>query len=494
MKTTKILAALLAAALTVSLSACSQPAEKTAAELRFGVTTEPDSLDPYAAVGGDTKGLLFNVYEGLVKPDSDGNMLPAIAESWEVLDGAKTYLFTLRKNVRFHNGTPVTIEDVLYSFERGNAAALPELSNISGITNEDGKLKITLTDADTEFLAGMTNAVIPKDSLLLSSYIPGTGPFRIDGYTPQQSLTLVKNADYWGAAAKLDKVTVLIEADTNAVLLSLQSGNLDGAAIATSAAQQLNLNDFNILERNSNAVQLVALNNAYAPFGDVRVRRAINYAVSRQEIIDKAFFGYGTPVGTPIIPGFKTYFNADLTGAYPYALDSAKRLLADAGYADGFPLEITVPSNYTVHVDTAQVLVSQLEKIGVSATIKQVDWPTWLSETYAGRDYQATVISVGGASLSPKAELSRYQSAAAGNFINFASPDFDAKYAAASSELDDGTRVTLYKEAQAILSDEAASVFVQDIAGLTALAKSFDGLTSYPVYGVNDFSTIYKVK
>jgi peptide/nickel transport system substrate-binding protein len=395
--------------------------------------------------------------------------------------------------VLFHNGATVTVDDVLYSFEKGAAAGLPALANVEKVENADGKIKITLIDADTEFLAGLTNAIIPKDYADQATAPIGTGPFQVESYSPQKSLVFVKHSEYWGTPANLDKVTILIEADTNAITLSLQSGNLDGSAIATSVAQQIDLNNFNILERNSNSVQLVALNNTYKPFQDVRVRQAINYAINRGEIIEKAFFGYGTQVGTPIIPGFKTYFNASLTDAYPYDTAKAIELLTEAGYADGFDLEITVPSNYIVHVDTAQVIVGQLDKIGVKATIKQVDWSTWLSDTYTGRDYQATIISVGGASLSPKSELGRYVSTAGGNFFNYSSATFDAKYAEASVELDDAKRVKLYNEAQQIISDEAASVFVQDIAGLTALVKGFDGLVSYPIYGVVDFAPIYKV-
>ncbi|WP_461257635.1 ABC transporter substrate-binding protein, partial [Treponema sp. R80B11-R83G3] len=129
------------------------------------------------------------------------------------------------------------------------------------------------------------------------------------------------------------------------------------------------------------------------PFDDVRVRRAINYAVDVQGIIDGAFFGLGEPSGSPVIPGLSIYYQKQLE--YPVDIEQARSLLVQAGYSEERRLafEITVPSNYTMHVDTAQVIVNQLSKVGIDVSIKLVDWATWLSEVYHNRKYQATIIS-----------------------------------------------------------------------------------------------------
>jgi peptide/nickel transport system substrate-binding protein len=513
MKPQTLLRALLVPTLIFALSACSaSPSNQTGGaggdadvrepesggELRWGLSTELDSLDPYVAVGGDTKGIvIFNLFEGLVKPDTSGNLNPAVAESYEILQDGKVYEFKLRNGVKFHNGNEVTPQDVRYSFARAleSKADLEGFDNVESVNvTDDGLITITLIEANTEFLTSLTNAIIPDGYTDQASKPIGTGPFAFESYTPQQELILVKHKDYWQPGLpQLDKVTIVYEADTNALLLSLQSGNVDGAGIAASDARVLDLNDFNVIERNSNAVQQLALNNDYGPLQDERVRQALNYAVDADEIIASAFDGYGTKVGSPIIPGLSKYYNAALANAYPTDVEKARQLLAEAGYPDGFDLEITVPSNYVVHVNTAQVIVNQLARAGINATIKQIDWPTWLSEVYDGRQYQATVISVGGASLSPKNELARYLSDAGHNFYNYTSPAFDTKYAAASTALDDAERVALYKEAQQIISDEAGNVYIQDITGLSALRKGFDGLESYPIYAVTDFSKIYQV-
>ncbi|MDR2106780.1 MAG: ABC transporter substrate-binding protein [Coriobacteriales bacterium] len=465
-------------------------------ELRWGISAEIDSLDPYLAVGGDTRGILWNVFEGLLKPDRTGDLKPALAKDVETQQDGKVYVLHLREDVKFHNGNKVTPADVRYSFDqalKGGAvyAGFEQVDTVD--VAEDGTITITLKEANTEFLVSLTNPIIPADYTEQASSPVGTGPFKFASYTPQQELVLEANPDYWqDGLPHLTKLTVVFAADDNATVTSLKSGNIDGAGIAASNAVDLDLGQYNIVERNSNAVQQLSLNNSYAPLADVRVRQALNYAVNADEIIEKAFFGYGTPVGTPVIPGLSKYYNSSLEKAYAADVEKATQLLAEAGYPNGFELEIAVPSNYQVHVDTAQVIVEQLKAVGINATIRQMDWPTWLEDVYTNRNYQATVVSVGGASLSPGAELARFRSDAEDNFYNFASPAFDALYDEAAATTDDAAKIKLYKEAQQIISDEAASVFIQDIAGLSALQKDFDGLVDYPLYGVTDFSLFKK--
>jgi peptide/nickel transport system substrate-binding protein len=261
-----------------------------------------------------------------------------------------------------------------------------------------------------------------------------------------------------------------------------------------SLVQQLNPRDFDILPNPSNAVQLLALNNAERPLDDVRVRRAISYAVDIPRIIDAAFYGRGEPSGSPLIPGLTRYYESSLKNPYPPNTGEARRLLAEAGYASGFPLEITVPSNYTMHVDTAQVIVNQLAGAGITATIKLVDWATWLSEVYRGRKYQATIISLDANNVSPRSFLSRYLSTSGSNFLNFRNEDFDRTYNTAQGELDETRRIRLYQDAQKIISANAASVYIQDILGFRVFPRGrYGGSRNYPLY-VEDFSTVYRIR
>jgi peptide/nickel transport system substrate-binding protein len=315
----------------------------------------------------------------------------------------------------------------------------------------------------------------------------------IESYTPQETLKLVKNPHYWQSGIpRLDRVTVVIVPWTEALLTGLRGGNIEMAGLASAEADLLDPAQFDIIPWPSNMVHLLALNNAFKPLDDIRVRQAINYAVDIPGIIETAFYGKGEPSGSPLIPGLKNVYEESLRDPYPVDIERAKGLLAEAGYPNGFDLEITVPSSYTIHVDTAQVITNQLARAGINATIRLVDWGTWLSKVYTDRNYQATVISLDANNVSPQSFLSRYLSDAQNNFINYNDADYDRVYKEALIESDEAKRISLYKEAQRIISQTAASVYIQDMVSFRVFPIGrFGGLQSYPLY-VFDFSSIYK--
>ena len=516
----KVVTAVLAVAVVLPLTACgsdndsSSSASSTSSalsssavssatpvdnELVFGMQTQPNHLDPYLSGSADTRSILFNIFEGLVKPDKDGNLIPAVADNYDISEDASSYTFHIREGITFHNGNKVTAEDVKYSLETasglsGGQVLVSQLTNIESVEVQDeSTVVVHLKTPDYEFLPYLTCAIVPKDYTEQDSHPIGTGPFEFESYTPQQSIVLTKNPNYWQEdVPKLDRVTFKLESDSNALLLDLQGGSVDGASIANNIASQIG-SGFQLIESNSNSVQLLALNNSQKPFDDVKVRQAIAYAVNPDEIIDAVNFGKAVRCGTPVIPGLKKYFDDSLTHAYDQDIEKAKQLLSEAGYPDGFSMTITVPSNYTVHVDTAQVIISELDKVGIHATIDQVDFANWLDTVYTNHQYESTIISVDGATLSPRSYLSRYLSDAHNNFINYKSEAFDATYEQAENEPDEEKRIALYKKAQQILSDDAASVYIQDIANLNVLRDDFSGFTPYPLY-VFDASTISRTK
>lgn len=504
----RIASGLLAAAVLLSLAACSggsgsssaagQASGKTSGDggtFVYGMQTQPDHLDPYFSTSADTRVILFNIFEGLVKPDKDGNLQPAVAESSTVSGDALTYTFRLRKGIRFQNGKNVTVQDVKYSLDTaaglsGGRALVSDLADVQSVEIADAStVRIHLKKPDYDFLPNLTTAIVPKGYAQQDTHPVGTGPYCFESYTPQQSLVLKKNPYYWRKdIPHVEKVTFKLESDSNALLTDLQGGSVDGASIANNVASQLG-SGFRVIPSNSNSVQLLALNNKRKPFDSAEVRQALSYAVDPDAIIRTVNFGKGVRCGTPVIPGLKKYFDASLTHAYSHNAAKAKELLAKAGYANGFSMTITVPSNYTVHVDTAQVMVNELKEAGITAQIKQVDFATWLSRVYQNRDYQSTVISVDGATLSPKSYLGRYVSNDPKNFVNYSSAAYDDLYRRAAAEKDGEKRVELYKQAQRQLSKDAASVYIEDISSLNAFRTGFSGYTAYPLY-VFDASAI----
>lgn len=238
-----------------------------------------------------------------------------------------------------------------------------------------------------------------------------------------------------------------------------------------------------------NLVQALYLNNAEKPFDDVRVRQALCYAVDRQQILDLAFDGYGSLIGSSMYPAFGKYFDDSLTNYYSHDPEKAKALLAEAGFPDGFSMTITVPSNYQPHMDTAQVIVEQLKAVGVNAEIIPVEWESWVEDVYTGRQFQSTVVGVDASTMTARALLERFTSTAGNNFINYNSPLYDSLFVKAISSGGDEAQTEFYKEMEADLTKNAANVYIQDLADLVAVRKGLTGLQFYPIY-VLDLSTI----
>ena len=468
-------------------------------EITVGIAQDlDDSLDPHQTVAAGTREVLFNIFEGLVKPNSDGEMIPAVAEKYTLSEDGTTYTFTLREGVKFHNGQTVTAEDVVYSINR--CAAVPEgqekplvaaFSAVKSVEALDEKtVAVTIAQRDLEFISYMTAAIIPADYENQDTAPVGTGPFRFVSRTPQQDFVMERFEDYWGAPAWLDKVTYKICENADALVMNLNGGSIDLCAHLTSAqASQLNQN-FQVLEGTMNLVQAIYLNNQAKPFDNQLVRQALCYAIDRQGIMDMVADGHGTAVGSSIYPAFTKYFLPELVDKYPHSVEKAKELLAQAGYPDGFDMTISVPNNYQPHMDTAEVVAEQLREAGINVTIQPVEWSTWLDTIYNGRQFQATVVGVDAANMTARAMLERFTSDYGKNFINYNTPAYDALFQKAINAQDEAEQTDLYKQMETMLADTAANVYIQDLCDLVAMRQDLGGLKFYPIY-VLDLSTVY---
>ena len=468
-------------------------------EITVGIAQDlDDSLDPHQTVAAGTREVLFNIFEGLVKPNSDGEMIPAVAEKYTLSEDGTTYTFTLREGVKFHNGQTVTAEDVVYSINR--CAAVPEgqekplvaaFSAVKSVEALDEKtVAVTIAQRDLEFISYMTAAIIPADYENQDTAPVGTGPFKFVSRTPQQDFVMERFEDYWGAPVWLDKVTYKICENADALVMNLNGGSIDLCAHLTSAqASQLNQN-FQVLEGTMNLVQDIYLNNQAKPFDNQLVRQALCYAIDRQGIMDMVADGHGTAVGSSIYPAFAKYFLPELVDKYPHDVAKAKELLAQAGYPDGFDMTISVPNNYQPHMDTAEVVAEQLREAGINVTIQPVEWSTWLDTIYNGRQFQATVVGVDAANMTARAMLERFTSDYGKNFINYNNPAYDALFQQAINAQDEATQTDLYKQMEAMLADTAANVYIQDLCDLVAMRQDLGGLKFYPIY-VLDLSTVY---
>ncbi len=475
-----------------------------------GIAQDLDTLDPHMAVNAGTSEVLFNLFEGLVKASPDGGVIPAVASGWDVSPDGLTYTFTLREGVTFHNGAPVTVEDVLYSLRRCNGGendGVPIVSSfildpatgeslIKSIEPGEGdQVVVTLAEPRLEFPYFLTAAhIIPADSgSTIGSNPIGTGPFSFVSFTPQESLTVKRYDGYWGDPASLDEVTFRIYTGASAVssmVMALQAGSLD-LVIHLPSTYADQVGDCAVLQSTMKLVQALYINNAVEPFDDVRVRQAMYYAIDVPEIIDMVCDGAGVPTGTSMYPAQQRYFLPELAETYTQDIEKAKQLLADAGYPDGFDMTITVPSNYAQHVDTGVIISEQLEAVGINAEVVSVQWETWVSDVYKGRNFETTVSGISASDMTAREMLVRYASDHSKNFINFSDAEYDEVTAKAQTTLDESEQMALYKRAEQILNEQAASLWLQDLCELVAISPELDpdSFTFYCTY-VLDMSSV----
>lgn len=468
--------------------------------VRVAMATEPDNLDPYLSAATDTGSMMDNVFDGLFEGGENSDLIPAVAESYKVSEDGLTYTFILKKGIKFHDGSDLTSEDVYYSYAKlsGLNGKKPLSSKFAAIekidTTDDYSVVVKLKAKDAAFLAANIVAIVPKDYEEHSAKPVGAGPFKFASYTPGQQLVLERNDSFYDKehAPILDRVEFKFMPDANASVLALKSGDIDMVpGISSQGALQLG-GGFQIVSGPQNMVQLMALNHSVEPLNNVKVRQAINYAIDKDTIIKTVAEGNGVKLGSNMSPAMKMYYEEGLDKRYEPNAEQAKKLLKEAGYENGFKLTITVPSNYKFHIDTAQVIAEQLKAVGIQATIKQIEWSSWLEDVYNYAKYEATIIGLTG-KLDPHEVLGRYESTYSKNFYKFSNDEYDSLINKARLEIDQSKRAELYKQAQTILTEQAVAVYIMDPNRSVAMKKNLNGFKMYPIQKY-DFAAMYYTK
>lgn len=458
--------------------------DKTVLKMALGV--DPDGLDPHRTAAAATFQITNNIYDTLIRVTPDGELKPALAESWEVSDDGLTITFKLREGVNFHNGRTVTAEDVKFSFERLKDDESPRSSvyaNIVDIRVVDEQTVEFVTEKldvalETLFVYPWT-AIVPEEAVdELRDKPIGSGPYKLVEWIPQQHIILKKNEDYYDPA-NIETVEFIMMPDATSQISALQSGQIDMILITGDQAGPIeNSDDLKVVEVQYNAVQLMAMNNHHEALSDVRVRQAINYAVDKDAVLETVWFGYGKKIGSHYPPILKGY--TDTTEVIPYDPEKAIQLLEEAGYGDGLTLDMYLPSAYPMYVSAGQVIADQLREVGITANIHTVEWGVWLSDIYTNREYDLTVVGHTGR-LDPYALLARYQSESGENYMNYSNERVDEILATVQQERDEAKRMALYEEVQNILAEEVPAVYLQSPIALVVSAKDVAGFESYPI-------------
>jgi len=320
-------------------------------------------------------------------------MRPALAESWTVSPDQLAWTFHLRRGVTFHDGSPFTADDVVYSYRRiidEKLANADKLSAVSGITASDkSTVIITLKQPTPNLLTNLGGfkglAIVQRrnvESGEIATHPVGTGPFAFQSQKSGDSITLEANPTYWAGAPKVSGVTFRFISEPSTALSALQAGEIDWTdSIPAQRVAQLKDDDsITLATTPSNDYGYLALNEARAPWHDVRVRQAIAYAIDRDAIVQAT--SYGTAVANQLaIPKGNPWYTPYDT--YRHDIERAKGLLRDAGAAPK-TLDMLVTTEYPETVTAAQIIADNLAPLGITVNIRTVDFATWLDEQNNG--------------------------------------------------------------------------------------------------------------
>jgi len=468
-------------------------AQKTTATI--GMRLEPPHLDPTAGAAAAIDEVVYqNVFEGLTRIDADGSVKPGLAESWSISDDGLTYTFQLRDGVTFHDGTGFDAEDVKFSFDRARAdestnAQKRIFEPIEAVTVVDPEtVEITLSRPAGSFLFDLDwgdAVIVAAESADTNTTVPvGTGPFKFSRWVKGDSVQLERNEAYWGEPAALTGATFKFVGDPAASLAAMLAGDLDAYPNfpATENLPQFEADPrFAVVVGTSEGETILALNNREKPFADLKVRQAISHAIDRQAIIDGAMFGYGTPIGSHFAPHHPAY--EDLTGTYPYDLEKARALLAEAGYPDGFEATMKLPPT-TYARRSGEIIASDLAKIGITVEIIPVEWAQWLEQVFKGHDFDMTIVS-----HTEPLDVDIY--ARDDYYFGYDNPEFDAIIDTLQSEADPEARNALFRQAQEMIAADAVNGFLFQLPKAGVWNAKLKGLWSDAPIQANDLTDVH---
>jgi peptide/nickel transport system substrate-binding protein len=473
----------------------------------WALSADPTFMIPYGATLTETRQATEFVYESLLMWDKDLKIIPALAESYTTPDD-NTYEFKLRPGATFHDGTPLTAKDVVYSIKKQMAPPPPgtedTLSQVPGIDKaeavDDATVRIMMKTPDARlpgYLAwGRYSSIVPDglyDKIDPRTEANGTGPFSLVEFRQNDRITYKRNPKYWNKDLPgVDNLTLRVLPDEQGRIAALRSGEIDGCTISADLAETLKA-DANIVVLKGNIaahreIQFTIKKGEKKPWHDVKVRQAINHAINRQDVIDRVFSG-NADFSSFVPPGYGDYplSQEDLKSNWQaYDVDKARGLMQEAGMADGFKVELQV---FTATPDTqqiAQVIQQQLKDINVELTLRPLEVALFAKNNGAGDfDMQLTTRGMRG---DVSGYTSDYDPAAPIFDIWFPGYKPDPKVGKLITQgfttLDQASRLPIYKQIQEMVLPQALHIPICNPYKFQAMTKKLKGM----YVGYTDFN------
>lgn len=490
---------LLTTALTIPGLAIAQ--EDTVIDFALGAPVL--TLDPGVAAGTQAQSVRFQIMETLVQMNAETSEIePLLAETWEVAADNVTWTFHLRTDVLFHDGTPMTANDVVASIGRiinpeaglGRANDLRQISGISAIDDHTVQI-VTGMPSGTLLRALALDSASVLSAASLEEYGAevgwhpvGTGPFKYDSHVAEQSVSLVRNDAYWGAPAAATGINFITVPEATTRLTMLEAGEADIIVdVPGFEVDRLRGTDgIALIEKSNTRMGHIGINVSNPPFDNVLVRQALNYAVDRDAIVAGILRGLGVPADSIIASTVAGYSPQDI---YSYDPVKAKELLAEAGYPDGFEVTIRTPQGrYYMDRETSVAVQAQLAAIGIRASVEVVDWSTYLTILRKPVEENDTQLywlgwEAGTADISQILNTvfdSALMPPNGWNTMFYANDKMDELRVAIAQEVDPATRMELADEIQNLLMTDAPWVPVYSYVQVTAYDSALSGIEYLP--------------
>ncbi|MCI8609244.1 MAG: ABC transporter substrate-binding protein [Firmicutes bacterium] len=468
---------LVIAMLLATLTGCGGDKEPAAddgearTDLVYALSAEPNKLDPMAIAMMSTFTITYAIYDNLVEENENGEFVPCLAEKVDISDDEKVYTFTLRQGVKFHDGSEMTADDVVFSINRTieKGWAFDMTAFIDKVEKvDDYTVEMTL---NTPFGGMMGSLASPYFSIMSKNYLEtngdeiadrepmGTGAYKFVEWVSGDHISLEANEDYFQGAPAIKNITFKPITDKNTGLISLQTGEID-AYLNVNAVDIPTVEEDETLAFYSTelaAVLSLNMNVEVEPLDNPDVRRAINYALNRQSIIDGALEGRGTIANSSISPTCDGY--SENVKAYEYDVEKAKELLKGAGYDESNPLKLTIKLKEDAkNQKVAQVIQNDLKQANIEVEIDVMEAGAYTTDIYSNGNYEMTISSW--CAMFPDAYSLLYSQfhkdcyGGTGNITHVMSDELSGKLEEAATKTGD-EKIKAYDEVTQMIQDDA---------------------------------------
>ncbi len=515
----KLLSLALAAAMTLSLAACGGGGGGSAQSgggsasgtgggeakdtLIIGHYGDTPNFDTHNNLNDNGMRINMVIYDPLVRMDSTTyEIKPCVAESWVISDDGTEYTFKIKSGVKFSDGSDLTVDDVVFSMERGMASpmAVPSFARVKSVEKvDDSSVKLILDGPYPEFLFAMalpTAGILSKtafETMGEEAYLENpitTGPYKVAEWRVGEQVVLEANEYYHMGEVPIKHVTYQVITDSNAAVLALESGDIDAYVdVPQSSFSRIERDeDLSLYVGQAFAMNYLQLNTNKAPFDKLEARQALAYACDKEAILYGVLEGYGTAADTFALPEYLGY--TDELTKYPYDLEKAKELFAQAGVDENTVIELYLYDDNSSQI--AQIIQNSLREIGITAKINRNDRSAFEDAALNGR---FDVLVTGGTFTAPTIDEVLYTITHSSqmdllNYGRYDNPEVDRLLDEARVTLDEGEREKIYNELLQVLSEDMPLVPLLWRTKNIVADKDLKGVTSNPwsFYNLYEFS------